>query len=330
MTPLIPFDVDREESKALYNETLALVQSDPIAREYASRVMRAIEANRAEPLRDAVDVIGDQRLRALSLAKNAMDGQLRTVGDIPDVSAYQLMSGNTWFVANLVEQLMCAEAFLWMTEIRKQAAELAFKMSDVPLTVNPEIFGTTSIWWTFETAIVERTHERYHTEGVLFCTLAGVSCAVEIGTWGGFPESKGTFIRPLWCLSPGALIEEAKSSEVVRVFIGMQAFLNSPYIPKAAMSVARPMRRASAEATHQPVPAVRFVDLRSIASREHASANAADTDAAHMYSIRWIVRGHLRAQWYPSRGCHDVIYIHPHLKGPDDAPLVARAYRASR
>ena len=36
---------------------------------------------------------------------------------------------------------------------------------------------------------------------------------------------------------------------------------------------------------------------------------------------RWLVSGHLRNQWYQSLGRHKLIYIPPHIKGPEGAPL---------
>lgn len=39
------------------------------------------------------------------------------------------------------------------------------------------------------------------------------------------------------------------------------------------------------------------------------------------YQHRWVVRGHWRRQYYPSRGSHMPIWINPHIKGPEGAPL---------
>lgn len=39
------------------------------------------------------------------------------------------------------------------------------------------------------------------------------------------------------------------------------------------------------------------------------------------YHHRWMVRGHWRKQWYPSRGAHVPIWISPHIKGPEGAPV---------
>jgi hypothetical protein len=42
------------------------------------------------------------------------------------------------------------------------------------------------------------------------------------------------------------------------------------------------------------------------------------------YRHQWIVRGHWRRQWYPSRQDHRPVWIAPHLAGPEDAPLLRR------
>lgn len=40
------------------------------------------------------------------------------------------------------------------------------------------------------------------------------------------------------------------------------------------------------------------------------------------YSHRWLVSGHWRNQWLPSRNTHRLQWIAPHVKGPEGAPLV--------
>ena len=40
------------------------------------------------------------------------------------------------------------------------------------------------------------------------------------------------------------------------------------------------------------------------------------------YHHQWIVRGHWRQQWYPSREVHRPVWIAPHVKGPEGAPLL--------
>ena len=66
------------------------------------------------------------------------------------------------------------------------------------------------------------------------------------------------------------------------------------------------------------VRAVRVLHLRRL-EREHGAPQ--DDAASREYSCRWMVRGHWRQQWYPSRGVHRPIWINPHIKGPDGKPL---------
>lgn len=42
------------------------------------------------------------------------------------------------------------------------------------------------------------------------------------------------------------------------------------------------------------------------------------------WSHRWMVRGHWRNAWYPSLKQHRQVWIAPHVKGPDDKPLILK------
>jgi hypothetical protein len=61
---------------------------------------------------------------------------------------------------------------------------------------------------------------------------------------------------------------------------------------------------------------VRVVALRKMVG--DGSAAASDREYQH----QWIVRGHWRQQWYPGRSVHRPMWIAPHIKGPDGAPLL--------
>jgi hypothetical protein len=72
----------------------------------------------------------------------------------------------------------------------------------------------------------------------------------------------------------------------------------------------------------------RVVDLRRPTTSEVASPVGAPVSWSH----RWIVDGHWRNQWMPKTGTHRPMWIAPHVKGPDDRPLVVRdrVYRWKR
>ena len=62
--------------------------------------------------------------------------------------------------------------------------------------------------------------------------------------------------------------------------------------------------------------AVRVISLRR--TTRHGESAASDREYHH----QWIVRGHWRQQWYPSREVHRPVWIAPHVKGPEGAPLL--------
>ncbi|MEU0937552.1 hypothetical protein [Embleya sp. NPDC005971] len=64
---------------------------------------------------------------------------------------------------------------------------------------------------------------------------------------------------------------------------------------------------------------VRCVQLRH---RNAAPVARGEQDVGRAYRHRWIVRGHWRNQYYASREEHRPIWIDPHTKGPDGAPIL--------
>lgn len=65
----------------------------------------------------------------------------------------------------------------------------------------------------------------------------------------------------------------------------------------------------------RPQQQVRCITLRRPAGSDDGSSE-------REYVHRWIVRGHWRQQWYPSRGVNRPVWIAPHIKGPEGAPLL--------
>lgn len=63
---------------------------------------------------------------------------------------------------------------------------------------------------------------------------------------------------------------------------------------------------------------VRFVTLRRVDHKGQHGEREVE------WSHRWIVDGHWRNQWHPSRKAHRQKYIMAHIKGPNDKPLVLK------
>jgi hypothetical protein len=61
---------------------------------------------------------------------------------------------------------------------------------------------------------------------------------------------------------------------------------------------------------------VRIITLR----RPRSDGEHGESDRE--YRHQWIVRGHWRQQWYPRRNVHRPVWIAPHVKGPEGAPML--------
>ena len=112
------------------------------------------------------------------------------------------------------------------------------------------------------------------------------------------------------------------------------AFLESPYIPKGRETIGKPRRKDSIEARRNAKPHdVTVVNLRrAMAEQGHSDLGDDATESERRsYSHRWLVSGHFRNQAYgPGHSLRKVIWIPPHLRGPEDAPLGKTVYRAIR
>lgn len=65
---------------------------------------------------------------------------------------------------------------------------------------------------------------------------------------------------------------------------------------------------------------ISYITLR----REDQGGHEGDREPGEGYSYRFMVSGHWRHQWYPSKGEHHLIWIDPFIKGPEDRPLIIK------
>lgn len=79
----------------------------------------------------------------------------------------------------------------------------------------------------------------------------------------------------------------------------------------------RHLRKRIERANMQVQPIVRVVELR----RREVMGRKDGDPVEHEWSCQWLVRGHWRQQFYPSKHANQPIWITPYVKGPDDKPL---------
>lgn len=90
-------------------------------------------------------------------------------------------------------------------------------------------------------------------------------------------------------------------------------------------TVSRPDRATRREAKKLGIEDEREVVVVQL--RREAGERHEPTGKDVPWSHRWIVSGHWRNQPYPSEGIHRQIWISPHVKGPEDKPLIVRPRR---
>lgn len=91
--------------------------------------------------------------------------------------------------------------------------------------------------------------------------------------------------------------------------------MQQPLVEETEVQPDRAVRKRLRRAGREPV-AVRLIELR----RPKSSGGQGDGDRE--YHHQWIVRGHWRQQWHPKRQVHRPVWIAPHIKGPEGAPLI--------
>lgn len=299
-------DFDRVLAGAAARDT---VLADPLLREY----------NRRPPtkLKTVADVMGHR---------------LRWVDDLTDqrVRFVDQKAGTpiSWPGRNsLAAQILAAVPYLWTGQVMDMVRDLTLPSH----VIAPDVLPFPLLWWTFDEVLAESPLQWRASALMVKHEVAGSITAglLLLQSESATYSLNGTSIKYGSRYPDDFMTSDARLWSVT-LLLSMLSFVNSPYIPKDERRLERDARKWRERAGIPPQPEneiVRFVDLRP-AERDHQAP--ADDAEPGRYSVRWVVRGHHRAQWYPSLGAHKVIWIAPYVKGSPDAPLKSTTYRVMR
>jgi hypothetical protein len=120
---------------------------------------------------------------------------------------------------------------------------------------------------------------------------------------------------PIHDSATGELVAPGEISYPIDVLKSAWLLMQQPLAHIEEVTPDRPSRKRLRRLGHEP-SAVRVVHLR------RASRPSGVGESDREYHHQWIVRGHWRQQWYPSRQVHRPVWIAPHVKGPEGAPLI--------
>lgn len=212
------------------------------------------------------------------------------------------------------QAVLDAVPVLWPTAMWEAARALPLPAH----VVSPDVMPYPLMWWRFAQARGQQSE----IESVLLCTTEEGLEVIIYGSPGerGQVAFSGHFSIPFLARFPDDLDDNAE------VVLQMLAFMNSRYVDADAVLPDRAERRRithaglsepSLSADH-PAHVIR---LRA-PEPEGGSAGLGGTRA---WSHRWFVRGHYRAQWYPSLQAHRVRWIAAYVKGPGDKPIALPA-----
>lgn len=113
--------------------------------------------------------------------------------------------------------------------------------------------------------------------------------------------------------------------DVDRTILATWLLMGQTLVRSEPLTAPRPARRRIERLDPALDPSVRYLDLRRARTEpsDHPDDHLAESRAgAREYQHRWVVRGHWRNQYYPSRDDHRPIWFDPHFAGPEDKPLL--------
>jgi len=107
-----------------------------------------------------------------------------------------------------------------------------------------------------------------------------------------------------------------------RFFLAASAWLRQRIVVESVGTGTRQQARQLQRQHQLPeAPKVRIVELRRTQYTHGGSVERVAGDGTRRLTVRFVVRGFWRNQFYASRNEHAPKYIEPHMRGPADAPL---------
>lgn len=296
-------DMPRESVMARQKKLRDMLINDPITKEWVRHLMWCHTTK--VPVRTASPAmaLGEKRYSVFAVLEKLFDAELekintgRRVGGkwLPPypLDSSRLIFADMMYRANIVYVSESAAKLLemMMEKIKQAYAEAG---ENKPARKR----------WPFETIWLTQEYQTSTTSGEWDALL------LESLSMDFFNETTTfSILNNPPCIGHYAL-EQAFSD-------ALAIFLSEKILRLSEHRLSRQLRKGSRKAGHAD-EAVHVLHLRSY---ESVSTKDAAKESAHEYCCRWLVRGHIRNQWFPSKQAHELIWIDPHVKGPEDKPF---------
>ena len=266
---------------------------------------------RAQPS-SVLDFLGEVRALAMGLAK----GRYMTVEAPRAVPEFARPS--------LGAALLECPVFIWTEEMR--ALSQSYEVPDH--AVSGIAFPYDAMWWTFTGSIAL---DEASLDGLLICKSSWLAARTPLRTRAdswiaiGIGESH-EHDRPLvWIRATAPYGTNVADHAEFKAYAAMAALMTSKFVTVDKQRAVDANRKWQGRRIGDPA-SVNVITLRA-SVREAVSVERGD---GPVWKQRWLVRGHMRAQWYPASRAHRLIWIAPYVKGPEGSPLKMPTYSVSR
>lgn len=116
-----------------------------------------------------------------------------------------------------------------------------------------------------------------------------------------------------------SLLHEDAGWKARAFVISLFAFMKQPFTTVESRHLPRGDRRSLQRKTGIEDPQINVISLRRA-----QYTNGQSKCGPREWSSRWLVKGHWRSQYYPSKQKNSPLWIMPYVKGPQDKPLKSR------
>lgn len=295
------------------------MSKDPLLRQY---IVASAGSSHGARVTEPWMALAEQRMMTLIIADDGAGIEIPMEDDKDDTSEVKRTV--------LASQLAIAQTFLWSKEVFD-----ALKACPMP----PHVVGRDILPFPFTYHSLEVAYELTATDASRHILQGSQTDWIAISD---VPAQNGCTISQNIC-SPDRTVRIVQSGlrynrmypddfpdysrAPLATILSMLAFLKSPYTSVEERKLPRQWRHGeSALAKNDADKVIHVVELRRSA-KDAVAAYAAESRA---FKHRWWVAGHFRSQWYASKQSHEVIWIAPHIKGPDGAPMLDKIYAVRR
>ena len=298
---------------------------DILARdEFVLNRMRREEESQGKPwfINSASDVLAEQRCIGLAIAQGRFNDSILFDGVRENYSGRDFVppEEEELLLDEMARQFISTPAFLWKFETLQLATS-----TELPNhIVGSHIMPFEAMYWAFHKTLLMETGDC--VDG-MFLVSRHNGDGVNVFYFGTEKGDKGPvcgFIHQGVASIFGKRYLELPERE--KIYVKYLTFMTSKIAVCEESQAPRHVRKRDKQPWNKKVTTVLLRQYDKSPKLNRDATEAEKIEWAH----RWLVRGHWRAQWYPSTQSHKVIWIDNYIKGPDEAPFCAKVYKVAR